>query len=389
MKRIRDWARFSRVPTFPRSPQFNISLIFGRMNVDSGCLNRLYTLVTARINYNLYKPANDFKVVSVKMIEVYQSNKFIDKYIRKAKSKEFHDDMKSTRTKINKILAMENLAIDDEANLVLYSDDFKTETRICNFAVFPTHLLLYDDGNQIHEAGLAVEVYTKFHNGNYKFICANLTDDVIDKGTWLNTTYVDRDCFVYKSELYRYLKIAIKLSYRIIKRKSDIKIFHDQEWLEHDDALKHLSIFDDKQNMLEYRQLNNSSNQTDSLIRADAIQFLKALQIHISEIEIHPIINGLSKTSEQGLEDDTHYYLIYTQTWSWVRSYFNRNQISLNTKEEKKLDHYLIDAGVFESNEIRAKTSLKRADRRHPPLKPRVFMINKNRLVDFLQNNNQ
>ncbi|OMG51015.1 hypothetical protein BK140_03820 [Paenibacillus macerans] len=116
----------------------------------------------------------------------------------------------------------------------------------------------------------------------------------------------------------------------------------------------------------------------------DAQEFLKAQKLYISEIKLFPLTESPSdETDNFGWEDDSYYYLPYSNTWKWIRAYFIRNGIKLLTAE-KDLDHYMVEAGIFESNEKRPKSRLMRADRRTPPLRKRVFMINKARFDEFL-----
>lgn len=312
-------------------------------------------------------------------MEKFQSEDFIEKYVEKVKNSVFEYRLDDIRTKINRILRKENLYFDDEAYLILQSENKENETRICNFFILPTHSLYIDDGEKINEAGIAVELYSQFNDEKYKRIVVNLSDEVIEKGNWLTTAFIDRDFFVYKPDLYRYLRIAIKLSSRILKKEAK-KVFYDDEWLEDDEAVEHILNYQYDRRILSIRKIGNESSHRED---SDAMLFLKAQSQYISEIKL---LSFPEKSSDEyndwGWEDNDYYYLIYSKTWSWIRAYFNRNGIKLKTAD-KELDHYLIEAGVFESNEIRAKTNLKRADRRTTPLKERVFMINKVRFNEF------
>ncbi len=317
-------------------------------------------------------------------MEVYQSEDFIEKYVGKVKNIFFELKLDDIRKKINRILQKENLYFDDEAYLVLQSENKENETRICNFFVLPTHSLYIDDGEKINEAGIAVELYSQFNDEKYKRILVNLSDEVIEKGNWLTTAYIDRDFLVYKPDLYRYMRIAIKLSSRILKKEAK-KVFYNDEWLEDDEAIEHISNYWYDRNMLSLRKLGNESEFESSHKEVtDAVHFLEAQNKYISEIELLPFPEKLpDESKDQGWEDNDFYYLIYSKAWSWIRAYFNRKGIKLKTNE-KELDHYLVEAGVFESNEIRPKTNLKRADRKTTQLKERVFMINKIRFNEFL-----
>ncbi|MFM9329403.1 hypothetical protein [Paenibacillus mesotrionivorans] len=318
-------------------------------------------------------------------MEEYQSEDFIEKYVEKVK-KDFLIEIRlnDLRTKINRILQKENLYFDDETYLVLQSETKETETRICNFFVLPTHSLYFDDGEKIHEAGIAVELYSQLSDEKYKRILVNLSDEAIEKGNWLTAAFIDRDFFVYKPDLYRHLRIAIKLSSRIIKKEAK-KVFYNEEWLEDDDAVEHISEYKRSQEMLSLKRSNNQNEkETHGNEDIDAVQFLAAQKQYISEITLLSFPEKPSdETNEWGWEDNDYYYLVYSKTWSWIRAHFNRNGFKL-ILDEKDLDHYLIEAGVFESNEVRAKSKLKRADRKTPPLSKRVFMINKARFNEFL-----
>ncbi|GMK40546.1 hypothetical protein PCCS19_36020 [Paenibacillus sp. CCS19] len=318
-------------------------------------------------------------------MEKYLSEDFIEKFSERVKGSVFDHEMNRIRTKINRVLQKENLYFDEECYLVLQSENKETENKICNFFVLPTHTLYYDDDEKLHEAGIALELYSQIEEDKYKRILLNLNDEAIEKGNWLNNiSFFDRDYLVYKSDLYRYLRIAIKLSTRILKENQK-KVFYDDAWLEDDDALEHISAFKYDQRMLQLRKYNNElENDTNRKEDIDAINFLTAQSKYISEITMLAFPEDPSvENSEWGWEDNEYYYLVYSKTWSWIRAFFNHNEIKLKLNE-KELDDYLIEAGVFESNEIRPKTKIKRADRKTPPLKQRVFMINKLRLHEFL-----
>ncbi|MGR6544852.1 hypothetical protein [Paenibacillus tundrae] len=315
-------------------------------------------------------------------MEIYQSEDFVEKYSEKVKEPLFNFSLSRLRTKINRILQKENLYFDSEGYLSLRFEDKEIETRICNFFVLPTHSLYFDDGEKIHEAGIAVELYSKLNDKKYKRILVNLSDEVIEKGNWLTTAFIDRDFLIYKPDLYRYLRIAIKLSSRILKDEAK-KVFYDDEWLEDDEAVEYISEYRHYQKL---QRIRNISNDVDVKQEqdVDAVNFLTAQLQYISEITMLPFSEDVpNETKEWGWEDEQNYYLIYSRTWSWIRAYFNQKGIKLKT-EEKQLDNYLIEAGVFESNEKRPKTNLKRADRKTPPLKQRIFMINKIRLNEFI-----
>ncbi|MNM86639.1 hypothetical protein D3C81_987980 [compost metagenome] len=242
--------------------------------------------------------------------------------------------------------------------------------------------MYFDDGEKIHVAGMAVELYSQLSDEKYKRIHINLSDEAIEKGNWLNNDFIDRDFFVYKSDLYRYLRIAIKLSSRILKKEAK-KVYYDGEWLEDEDAVDHII---DSQHEREIHSIRNSGieNESDFIEKElkDAIQFLEAQRLYINHIKLFPFPEKPSdEMNGYGWEDESYYYLIYKDTWSWIRAYFNRNRIKLQTKA-KELDHYLIEAAVFESNEER--NNLQRADQNIRGLDKRVFMINKARFNEFL-----
>jgi hypothetical protein len=322
-------------------------------------------------------------------MEIYQSEDFIEKFSEKVKDILFKDalfdsELTKMKTKINKILQKENLYFDNEGYLVLQPENKESEIRICNFFILPTHSLHFDDGEKIHAAGIAVELYSPLNGKEYKRILVNLSDEVIEKGSWLNTTFIDRDFFVYKSDLYRYLRIAIKLSSRVIKDKAK-KVFYNDEWLEDDEAVQHISEYKNYLTSQSIQKISNVyENEVNQKIDAEAMEFLIAQSQYISMINMLSFPEENSEvTNEWGWEDNEYFYLVYSNTWRWIRAYFNRKGIKL-ISDEKDLDHYLIEAGVFESNEVRPKNKLKRADRNTRPLKQRVFMINKVRFNELL-----
>lgn len=317
-------------------------------------------------------------------MEIYQSEDFIEKYSEKVKGPLFDSELNKMRTKINKILQKESLYFDNEGYLVLQLENKEIETRVCNFFVLPTHALYFDDGEKIHEAGIAVELYSPLNDKKYKRILVNLSDEVIEKGNWLTTAFIDRDFFVYKPDLYRYLRTVIKLSSRILKAEAK-KIFYEDEWLEDDEAVEHISEYKHYRTWHSIMKISNGNeNEAGHKEDTDAVQFLLAQSQYISEIKMLSFPEETSdETNDWGWEDSEYYYLVYSKTWSWIRAYFNHKEVKL-VSDTKKLDHYLIEAGVFESNEVRPKSNLKRADRKTPPLKQRVFMINKVRFNEFL-----
>lgn len=314
-------------------------------------------------------------------MEIYQSEDFIEKFSENVKGSLFDVRLSKLKTKINRTLQKENLYFDNEGYLILQNESKESETKICNFFVLPTHSLYFDDGEKIHEAGIAVELYSSLNDDKYKRILVNLSDQAIEKGNWLTTEYIDRDFFIYRSELYRYLRIALKLSSRILKVDAK-KVFYDDMWLEDDEANEY--IFDTRLER-DLRSIRKSGNGIEFTHKEEAVQFLVAQRQYITEIKLLPFPEKPSdKKDEYGWEDNDHFYLIYKNAWSWIRAYFNRNGVKLNATSEKELDHYLIEAGVFESNEKRSKTNLKRADQRISTLTERVFKINKVRFNEFL-----
>lgn len=317
-------------------------------------------------------------------MEIYQSEDFIEKFTETVKDSLFDVRLSKLRTKINRILQKDNLYFDSEGYLVLQIENKESDTRVCNFFVLPTHSLYFDDGEKIHEAGISVELYSRLNDEKYKRILFNLSDEAIEKGNWLTTAFIDRDFFVYKPELYRHLRIAMKLSSRVIKDEAK-KVYYDDEWLEDDEAVKHISDYRHNLRLDSFMKISNGDgNEANHKEDMDAKQFLSAQSQYISEIKMLSFPEETSdETNEWGWEDNEYYYLVYSKTWSWIRAYFNRKGVNL-ISDAKKLDHYLIEAGVFESNEVRPKNNLKRADRKTPPLKQRVFMINKVRFNELL-----
>lgn len=311
-------------------------------------------------------------------MEIYQSEDFIEKFSETVKGPLFNDKRDRLRTKINRILKKENLFFDSEGYLVLQFENKESKTRICNFFVLPTDSLSFYDGEKIHEAGIAVELYSKLAHKKYKRLFVNLSDEIIEKGNWLTTTFIDRDFFIYKPDLYKHLRTAIKLSSRILKDEAR-KVFFDNYWIE--DAKEVEYIYRQY-----FRKIESNGNGIDAKYEqdVDAVKFLKAQLQYISEITMLSFPEDApSETKEWGWEDEQYYYLIYSKTWSWIRAYFNRKGINMKMKE-KQLDNYLIEAGIFESNEERPKTNLKRADRKTAQLKQRIFMINKLRMSEFI-----
>lgn len=147
------------------------------------------------------------------------SHYFIDKYIEKINLKDFPNEIRDNRRHLNRVLKRENLGVDSSGNTVLYNPtvqeniNYETdeseeiiETKLSNFFIVPTHRLYIKNGDNIQEDGIGVKVYTQISKKKYKCIHLNLNNEMIEKGFWINSSYLDHDLYLYNKSFQQYLK---------------------------------------------------------------------------------------------------------------------------------------------------------------------------------------
>lgn len=131
---------------------------------------------------------------------------------------------------LNRIYEREAFYIDHYGCFKLKINKDDKHIRMCNFFVYPTHKLYYNNGNSIESYGLAVNIYCKdILMNKYIKICLNLNNDMIEKGGWVSSNLLDSCYDQKKGSDYHYLRSALKLA-TIILNKKDIKIFDRRVW---------------------------------------------------------------------------------------------------------------------------------------------------------------
>ncbi|MDA1689590.1 MULTISPECIES: hypothetical protein [Bacillus cereus group] len=348
------------------------------------------------------------------------SQYFIDKYVEKINLKDFPNEIRDNRRLLNRVLKRENLGIDSSGNTVLYNPtvqgniNYETndtdepeeiiETKLSNFFVVPTHRLYIKNGDTIQEDGIGVKIYTQISKKKYKCIYLNLNNEMIEKGFWINSSYLDHDLYLYNKSFQQYLKMATKLSTRILS-KSDFKIFDGEWWLENRFADVKISDFEGYSDSRHTRALAHPSitnrslkpfhddldseeplKETDRVIKKDIFHFLKALLELISEQDLLQF-GTIPENSEEnaGWEDEQKYYLPYKKTWEWIANWLQASKYPISVKQ-KELDIFLYEEKIIEI-EVEKGRGRKRADCNvtlYPKHKERVFKISKARITEYI-----
>ncbi|WP_353706416.1 hypothetical protein QEP67_21415 [Bacillus cereus group sp. MS39] len=345
------------------------------------------------------------------------SHYFIDKYIEKINLKDFPNEIRDNRRHLNRVLKRENLGVDSSGNTVLYNPtvqeniNYETdeseeiiETKLSNFFIVPTHRLYIKNGDNIQEDGIGVKVYTQISKKKYKCIHLNLNNEMIEKGFWINSSYLDHDLYLYNKSFQHYLKMAIKLSTRILS-KSEFKIFDGEWWLENRFADVTISDFEDYAESRYTRILDHPSKtngalkpyhddldseeslkETDKVIKKDTFYFLRALLELVKELDLLQIFTIPENSEENvGWEDDQKYYLPYKKTWEWIDNWLQASKYPISVKQ-KELDIFLHEEKIIEI-EVEKSSGRKRADCNvtlYPKHKERVFKISKARITEYI-----
>ncbi|MGG0175793.1 hypothetical protein [Gottfriedia acidiceleris] len=331
---------------------------------------------------------------------------------------QFRDDCR----RLNRILKRENLQIDMQGNTLIVvpattevkkdktiehdlkiEAEEKSDIKISNFCVIPTHRLYIKNEEGIFENGIGLKIFVKISKKKFKCIYLNVTNEMLEKGDWINPTYLDHDLFLYNKSSYNQLKIGIKLSSRILS-SDEFKIFDGEWWLENRFSDVEISDFDGfhesnsilflahplttsgKIRPIQIDNRNETNNAEEpSVINQDILYFLQT----INELVEKELILDLGVDPENneniGWIDKEKYYLLYRKTWDWVNSMLKQKQYLLSISE-KELDKRLFEEGIIEIEEEK-RTGRKRADCNvtvFPKNKERVFKISIPRLTQYL-----
>lgn len=227
---------------------------------------------------------------------------------------------------------------------------------------------------------------------------------MIEKGFWINSSYLDHDLYLYNKSFQQYLKMAIKLSTRILS-KSEFKIFDGEWWLENRFADVTISDFKDYAESRYTRILDHPSKtngalkpyhddldseeslkETDKVIKKDTFYFLCALLELVKELDLLQIFTIPENSEENvGWEDDQKYYLPYKKTWEWIDNWLQTSKYPISVKQ-KELDIFLYEEKIIEI-EVEKSSGRKRADCNvtlYPKHKERVFKISKVRITEYI-----
>lgn len=364
---------------------------------------------------------------------MHENNKvshfFVDKYIEIMKIHpnilaELDDDY----VRLNRILHRENLRIDIEGNTLFINPvttkkkkentnetkedegiDEKSDTKISNFCVIPTHRLYVKNENGIHEDGIGVKIFSRVGKKKYKCIYLNLTNEMIEKGSWISPVYLDHDLFLYNKSFYNQLRIAIKLSTRMLSRE-EFKVFDGEWWFENPFSDFQISDYEGypKSNTIkwlpdppkkingEFEHFNSySTNERwkeglSEIIKQDIFNFLQAVKELVrKELVLEKGVIPDPDNENIGWKDNDKYYLIYGKTWEWVENYLNKSDYHISI-HKKEFDIKLYEEDIIEIKEEK-RAGRKRADCNtvvYSKHRERVFKISISRLNEFIDTYN-
>lgn len=337
---------------------------------------------------------------------------FLDKYIEYISAKQYAAETAKIRLRINRILQKEKLEITRSGTIVHESihksgessgnpQDEVSVTKLTNFCVIPTHRL-YVQGNDSRyiEEGVGVRIYTKLSKKKYKLIHLNLSNEMIEKGNWLNANYSAQDLILYKKSFYHHVCIAIKLSTRALA-SSEYKVFTDGYWYENEDESITIDEYEKMDRLIAEgipNQLSLSNNQESEKPtvsgKHELLPFLAELS---SLIETWP---RFEKGTKPSTNDDSvvwfdreYYYLPYKQTWSTMEERLrDAGFYRTNDKDFRKGIEAILSAEQLIKIETETKSNRERADCNasvYKGKKLRVFKVYKARLENYLQTNSE
>lgn len=356
------------------------------------------------------------------------SHFFVDRYIDTIDlkddviRKEFFDDL----SRLNRVLNRENLRISNGGNTLIVnqksSDDKKKKTsenqndegndkildiKISNFCVIPTHKLYVKKENFIYEDGIGVKVITKIGKKKYKCIYINLNNEMIEKGYWISPFYLDHDLYLYDKKFYNHIRIAIKLSTRMLA-PDEFKIFDGEWWLENRFADVEISEFNGfpKTNFIqilahplrtcgEIKPLhinvtNDMIEEKGSKIDQDIIHFLLAINELVNkELILKKGDSPDADIKNIGWKDDEKYYLLYLKAWEWVYDFLNMSDLKFSSTK-KEIEFKLYEMGMIDL-EVEKNGRRKRADCNttvYTGKKERVLRVSIAGLYEFITKNN-
>lgn len=357
-----------------------------------------------------------------------ESNKashfFVDKYMEIMKiHPDIREELGDDYVRLNRILQRENLRIDLDGNTLFINPGTteekkektnetngdvgtgeKSDTKISNFCVIPTHRLYMKNENGIYEDGIGVKIFARVSKKKYKCIYLNLSNEMIEKGYWISPVYLDHDFYLYNKSFYKELRIALKLSIRMLS-SDEFKVFDGEWWFENRFSDVEISDFEGfpKSNTIQWLAHPSTTNGeikqfhifesneegkggTSEIIKQDIFYFLKAVnELVKKELILDKGDIPDSDNENIGWKDNEKYYLFYGKTWEWVENFLNKSsyQISIPNKE---FDIKLYEEGIIDIEEEK-RTGRKRADCNIKKNK-RCFKISISRLNEFIDTYN-
>ncbi|MCD1259747.1 hypothetical protein B5M42_012975 [Paenibacillus athensensis] len=290
----------------------------------------------------------------------------------------FTDDlttMEQNIEKLNRIYARENFCIDQHGNLVVKGD---VTQRICNFFVYPTHKLYFDHGNFIELEGVAVVAYTK-HEEKYKKVYLNLTNDLIESGSWVRSEYLDTEYDLMKASQYFYLRSALKIATRRIGT-NDVMIFDGEDWVEDEEAA---GLLKEYQSYIKNRRIWDKVKNIDSLQNTIG-DYLKAMQTYITGNQLTTHGNEpIDENTNKGWENDEFYFLWGKEFWKWMETRFASKDM---TFDKDRFIDYLVEQNVIEvETEKRGRIRVEVWETVYPKFKKRFLKINRAKLEHLLK----
>jgi|GEM_PF-4466654 len=278
--------------------------------------------------------------------------------------------------KLNHLYAREPFHVDEHGNLVITDGT----QRICNFFVYPTHKLYYDDGNSLEMIGVGIYAFAKIDEETYKKVCLNLKFDMIENGDWVKSELLDTDYDLNKSTLYPILRSALKIATRKIGKR-DVKIFNGEVWIEDEEAVDLLGEYQD---YFEAKRIWGDIKQPGRL-KEDVAYFLNAVMIFTKENVVTPY--GEKPQVEEnhaGWENNEMYFLWGKKLWDWVRKRSASEGYEF-VSETNAITVFLMEAEIIrfdkeKSGRIRVDTW----ETVYSGFKKKFYALNKSKMLEFL-----
>lgn len=231
---------------------------------------------------------------------------------------------------------------------------------------------------------------------------------MIERGFWVSPVYLDHDLYIYNKSFYNQLRIAIKLSTRILWG-DDFKIFDGEWWLENRYSDVEITDFAGypKSNSTQWlahplsthrevKQFHFIETNTDEIdgkiemIKQDLFHFLNAInELVKKELVLEKGNIPDDEYENMGWKDSEKYYLLYGKTWKWVENYLKESNY-VTSFPNKDIEIKLYEQEIIEIEEEK-RSGRKRADCNttvYPKKKERVFKISISRLEEFIDTYN-